>query len=63
MPELDGYLAPAGASSVPAAILADPTLGGVCDFCIPTEAVFADTINWAGIDYMGAEIICRAGAE
>jgi hypothetical protein len=63
MPLLDSYLAPYGASSVPEAILADPTLGGACDYCIPVEAVFAGDVNWAGIDYLGAEIICRAGAE
>ena len=61
--QLDGYLAPAGAGSVPAAILEDPTLGGACDYCIPQEAIFVGDINWAGIDYLGAEIICRAGAE
>jgi hypothetical protein len=63
MPLLDGYLAPYGPSSIPAAILADPTLGGACDYCIPAEAIFSGEINWAGIDYFGAEIICRAGAE
>jgi len=60
---LDGWLAPAGSGSVPQAILADPTLGGVTDYCIPQEAIFAGDINWAGVDYFGAEIICRAGAS
>ena len=61
--ELDAYVAPYGGSSIPAAILTDPTLGGACDYCIPVEAVFAADVNWAGVDYMGAEITCRAGAE
>ncbi len=60
---LDGYLAPAGASSVAAAILADETLGGVTDYCIPQEATFPGTISWSGVDYFGAEIICTAAAE
>jgi hypothetical protein len=63
MPLLDGYLAPYGTSSIPAAILKDPTLGGACDYCIPQEAIFDGEINWAGIDYFGATVICRAGAE
>ena len=63
MPLLDDYLAPAGASSVPAAILADPTLGGVTDYCIPQVANGPADFNWAGIDYLSAEIVCTAGAE
>lgn len=61
--QLDGYLAPYGASSVAAAILANDTLGGACDYCIPQQATGPTPISWAGIDYFGAEIICRAGAE
>ena len=63
LPVLDAYLAPAGASSVAAAILADPTLGGACDYCIPQTANGPADINWNGIDYLSAEIICMAGAE
>ena len=31
--KLDAYLAPSGATSIPAAIHADPSLGGVADSC------------------------------
>jgi hypothetical protein len=62
-PLLESYLAPYGASSIPAAILADPTLGGACDYCVPVESVFLGEVNWAGVDYFGAEIICQAGAR
>jgi|HubBroStandDraft_2_1064218.scaffolds.fasta_scaffold70466_1 hypothetical protein len=61
LPLLDDYLDPA--TGVPAAILKDPTLGGAVDYCIPQEAIVAGDISWAGVDYFGAEIICRAGAE
>lgn len=61
--QLDGYLAPGGTASVPAAILKDPTLGGVTDFCVPVQATAPIDISWAGVDYLGAEIICQAGAE
>ena len=63
VPLLESYLAPYGAASIPAAILKDPTLGGACDYCVPVESIFTGEINWAGIDYFGAEIICQAGAE
>ena len=62
-PLLESYLAAYGPSSIPAAILKDPTLGGACDYCVPVESVFTGEINWAGVDYFGAEIICQAGAE
>ena len=63
LPVLDAYLEPYGASSVAAAILADPTLGGVTDYCIPQVANGPADFNWAGIDYLSAEIVCTAGAE
>jgi hypothetical protein len=61
--QLYAYMATRGASSVPAAILADPTLGHVVDYAVPVEAIYAPQINWAGVDYMGAEIIVKVGAE
>lgn len=63
LPVLDAYLAPSGASSVPAAILKDPTLGGVCDYCVPQQATGPADIPYNGVDYLSAEIICVAGAE
>ena len=63
LPVLDGYLAPSGATSIPAAILKDPTLGGVTDYCIPQMALGPADITWSGIDYLGAEITCQAAAE
>jgi len=61
--ELLNFLAPAGSTSIPAAILADPTLGHKVDFCVPLQASSPHDITWAGIDYFGAEILLEAGAE
>ena len=61
LPLLDDYLDPH--SGVPAAILKDPTLGGVVDYVVPVEAIVPGDITWAGVEYLGAEIVCRAGAE
>ena len=63
MPLLESYLQPYGATSIPAAILKDPTLSGVVDFCVPVESSFLATVNWAAVDYYAAEIILEAGAQ
>ena len=63
MPQLESYLTPYGAMSVPAAILKDPTLGGVVDYCVPVESSFLGDMTWAGVDYFGAQIILEAGAQ
>lgn len=60
---LDTYLEPYGTSSVAAAILANETLSGACDYIVPVQATGPTPISFAGIDYFGAEIICRAAAE
>ena len=60
---LDGFLAPYGATSIAAAILANDTLSGACDYIIPVQANGPTPISFAGIEYFGAEIICRAAAE
>jgi hypothetical protein len=60
---LDQYLEPYGASSIVAAILANPTMSGACDYVVPQQASGPGAISFAGIDYWGAEIICTVGAE
>ena len=62
-PMLESYLAAYGPSSIPAAILKDPTLGGVVDFCVPVESSILGDVNWGGVDYFGAQIILEAGAQ
>ena len=63
MPLLESYLQPYGATSIPAAILKDPTLGGVVSYCVPAESSLLGDVNWGGVDYFGAEIILEAGAQ
>lgn len=63
MAQLYGYLAVEGATSIAAAILADPTLGHTVDFCVPVEATSPHDIAWGPMNYLGAEIIVQAGAQ
>jgi hypothetical protein len=51
-----GYMAKTGATSVRAAILAAPTLGGICSYMqIPTAQNYGD-VEWAGQQYLGFEL-------
>lgn len=58
---LDEYVSPAGASSVVAAIHADPTLGGVVDFARVVNAEGEKVTNYAGTDYLSAEFVIEIG--
>lgn len=49
------------AESVPAAILADPTLGGAVHFCEPTQVGRYGRIEYAGIVYFGGAVDCQLG--
>jgi hypothetical protein len=60
---LDGYLSATGASSVRAAIAADPTLGGVVDWATLEQADGYGMISWGGIDYLGARLQVTLGTE
>jgi hypothetical protein len=55
---LDGYLDPSGPDSVYAAVDADPDLGGVCDVATVTSVTNAGLVDWAGAQYLGAELSC-----
>jgi hypothetical protein len=61
--QLDGYLSATGASSVPAAILKDPTLGGTVDYCVPESAADYGLLDWAGVSYLSARIVVTAGTH
>jgi len=51
-----GYMAKTGATSIRAAILASPTLGGICSYMqIPSAENYGD-VEWAGQQYLGFEI-------
>lgn len=46
----------AGASSVPRAILHDPTLGGIVEYCEPMTVTHFGEVNIAGQDYFQGRI-------
>ena len=51
-----GYMAKTGATSIRAAILAAPTLGGICSYMeIPTAQNYGD-VEWAGQQFLGFEL-------
>jgi hypothetical protein len=58
---LDAYLDTAGASSIVAAVHADPTLAGVVDFARVASAEGERVINYAGIDYLSVEFVVEVG--
>jgi len=59
--QMDGYVSPAGATSVAAAIHADPTLGGVVDFVRVTSAEGERLIDYDGTPYLSVEFIIEIG--
>lgn len=60
---LDDYVASSGALSVAAAVQADPSLGGTCEFAVVTQVATYGVINYAGQDYMGASFTVQVGAH
>jgi hypothetical protein len=54
---LDGLLAPAGSSSVRAAVEADPTLGGVVDGAQVERAEEENLVEYAGAQYLSATVV------
>jgi hypothetical protein len=62
---LDAYLgigAGTTASSIPAAIMADPSLGGAVHFCEPISISTYGRITYNGVGYFGARLDCQIGA-
>ncbi|HEX6969858.1 MAG TPA: hypothetical protein VF174_13760 [Micromonosporaceae bacterium] len=61
--KLDGYLAGSGASSVKAAIEADESLGGVANFARVSGVRQYGLIEYAGVQYIGAEFVVEVNAS
>jgi hypothetical protein len=61
---LDSYLGVGAGEtmSVPAAIMQDPTLGGVCGWCLPLSAGSYGRLSIAGQDYFGSSVEVSVGA-
>lgn len=62
---LDAYLGigTGETESIPAAILADTSLGGTVHFCEPVSVTNYGRIDYAGVTYFGARINLQAGAQ
>lgn len=58
---LDAYLSPDGTRSIYAAVNADPSLGGVVDFAVVTEAGPDEVVTYQGVDYLSGTLTVLAG--
>lgn len=58
-----GFESDATAVSVPAAVAADPTLGGTVAWCIPTTADAPGPVEWNSLQYFGARIHFQLSAQ
>lgn len=58
-----GYLSSSGATSVRAAIEADPTLGGTVDWVVVLTGRMPGLIEHAGTAYIGAELMVEVDAD
>lgn len=54
---LDGFISPTGPASVPAAIAADETLGQTVEWAVCTQANRYGEVVYAGISYLGVELL------
>lgn len=59
---LDAFLEGSGASSVKAAVEAESSLGGVCDFAVVSRARNYGEYEYAGISYFGVELVVEVTA-
>lgn len=63
--KLDGYLAGSGSLSVKTAVEADQTLGGIAHIAVVTGVRQYGLIEYAGVTYVGAELVvevCASGS-
>lgn len=60
---LNAAVSPSGTASVAAAVQADPSLGGTCEFAVVTQVATYGIIEYAGQNYIGASFIVQCGAH
>ncbi len=51
-----GYMAKSGSTSIRAAILASPTLSGICSYMLIPSAQNYGDVEWAGQTFLGFEL-------
>lgn len=61
---LDAYLGIGAGEpeSIPAALMADPTLGGACHYAIPATVDQYSRVEYGGVGYFGARLSVTIGA-
>lgn len=57
------YLSSSGPGSLLAAISASPDLGGACDWAVVRSVSGYGWIDWAGVTYLGANIMVEVGVS
>ena len=60
---LDSFLEPTGALSIRAIIAADPKLGGVVHYAVAKSVQRYGMLEWAGLQYLAAEVLVEVGAD
>jgi hypothetical protein len=60
---LNAVVSSSGPKSINAAVQADPTLGGTCEFAVVTQCATYGIVNYAGQDYMGATFTVECGVH
>lgn len=60
---LNAVIASSGPKSVAAAVQADPSLGGTCEFAVVMQVSQYGLIEYAGQQYMGATFLVQCGAH
>lgn len=58
---LDAYLTPSGATSIPAAFAASPTLGGLVDYAVITGVRDYGNILFGDTEFLGARLTIEVG--
>jgi hypothetical protein len=54
--QLDRFLSPDGADSIPLIVEQNPTLGGVVDYCVAVASDRYGTFTMGGVEYIGGQI-------
>jgi len=60
---LNAIISSSGAKSINAAVQADPSLGGTCEFAVVQQVSQYGLIEYAGQQYMGATFLVQCGAH
>lgn len=60
---LNATVSSSGAKSINAAVQADPSLGGTCEFALVTQVATYGIVEYAGQNYIGATFVVQVGAH